>query len=67
MILILYLKYCIRIWKCDVDIIVFIVYFQPLVKFKSHLYYEEKDHVADTVKNLKPTSGSKVCWLCKNK
>jgi len=34
--------------------------FQPLVKFKSHLYYEEKDHVAEGEKQLKPLRGSKV-------
>ena len=33
---------------------------QPLVKFKSHLYFEEKDYVTETEKNLKPVSGSKV-------
>ena len=33
---------------------------QPLVKFKSHLYYEEKDHVAETEKSLKPLMGSQV-------
>ncbi|KAJ8319169.1 hypothetical protein KUTeg_004260 [Tegillarca granosa] len=33
---------------------------RPLVKFKSHLYYEEKDHVTETEKNLKPSSGSKM-------
>jgi len=39
-----------------------ICYFcQPLVKFKSHLYYEEKDHVAEAEKQLKPLKGSKVC------
>ncbi|XP_041364541.1 set1/Ash2 histone methyltransferase complex subunit ASH2-like [Gigantopelta aegis] len=33
---------------------------KPLVKFKSHLYYEDKDHVAETVKDLKPAPGSKM-------
>lgn len=33
---------------------------QPLVKFKSHLYYEEKDLVAETEKRLQPLMGSKV-------
>uniref|UniRef100_A0A8W8MI21 Set1/Ash2 histone methyltransferase complex subunit ASH2 n=1 Tax=Magallana gigas TaxID=29159 RepID=A0A8W8MI21_MAGGI len=32
----------------------------PLVKFKSHLYYEEKDHVAETEKSLKPLIGSQM-------
>ncbi|XP_064601682.1 set1/Ash2 histone methyltransferase complex subunit ASH2-like [Liolophura sinensis] len=33
---------------------------KPLVKFKSHLYYEEKDYVSETEKNLKPAPGSKI-------
>nr|XP_011432333.1 set1/Ash2 histone methyltransferase complex subunit ASH2 isoform X1 [Crassostrea gigas] len=33
---------------------------RPLVKFKSHLYYEEKDHVAETEKSLKPLIGSQM-------
>lgn len=33
---------------------------QPLVKFKSHLYFEEKDCVSEAEKNLKPAKGSKV-------
>ncbi|KAJ1521644.1 hypothetical protein ONE63_003290 [Megalurothrips usitatus] len=36
---------------------------KPLVKFKSHLYYEEKDQVQETLKNLKPLSGSKVVFF----
>jgi Set1/Ash2 histone methyltransferase complex subunit ASH2 len=35
---------------------------RPLVKFKSHLYYEEKDKVQESLKNLKTLSGSKI--LC---
>ncbi|CAH1794690.1 unnamed protein product [Owenia fusiformis] len=34
----------------------------PLVKFKSHLYYEEKDYVSETEKNLKPLPGSKIIF-----
>lgn len=34
--------------------------FQPLVKFKSHLYYEEKDHVQERLKTLTVLPGSKV-------
>ena len=34
--------------------------FQPLVKFKSHLYYEEKDHVTEVEKRLKLAQGAKV-------
>lgn len=33
---------------------------RPLVKFKSHLYYEDKDKVAETLKKLRPLSGSKI-------
>jgi len=33
---------------------------KPLVKFKSHLYYEEKDYVTDTEKKLTPSPGSKI-------
>ncbi|XP_001605857.2 set1/Ash2 histone methyltransferase complex subunit ASH2 isoform X1 [Nasonia vitripennis] len=35
---------------------------RPLVKFKSHLYYEEKDHVADAIQALKPLEGSKIIF-----
>lgn len=38
-------------------------YFQPLVKFKSHLYYEEKDNVPESLKNLKPLKGSRVLFF----
>lgn len=34
---------------------------KPLVKFKSHLYYEEKDYVSEAEKNLQISYGSKVC------
>nr|KAI8765884.1 set1/Ash2 histone methyltransferase complex subunit ASH2-like isoform X2 [Biomphalaria glabrata] len=33
---------------------------QPLVKFKSHLYFEDKDNVSETEKTLKPAKGSKM-------
>ncbi|KAG1676274.1 Set1/Ash2 histone methyltransferase complex subunit ASH2 [Nymphon striatum] len=33
---------------------------KPLVKFKSHLYYEEKDEVQSAIKNLKPHPGSLI-------
>jgi len=33
---------------------------KPLVKFKSHLYYEIKDDVAGTLKDLKPLPGSYI-------
>ncbi|XP_044726626.1 set1/Ash2 histone methyltransferase complex subunit ASH2 [Chrysoperla carnea] len=36
---------------------------RPLVKFKSHLYYEEKDNVAESLKNLKPLVGSQIIFF----
>uniref|UniRef100_A0A034WFG7 Set1/Ash2 histone methyltransferase complex subunit ASH2 n=2 Tax=Bactrocera TaxID=47832 RepID=A0A034WFG7_BACDO len=33
---------------------------RPLVKFKSHLYYEDKDKVQETLKGLKVLPGSKI-------
>ncbi|GAB1599812.1 set1/Ash2 histone methyltransferase complex subunit ASH2-like isoform X1 [Argonauta hians] len=33
---------------------------KPLVKFKSHLYYEEKDYVSEAEKNLQISTGSKL-------
>ncbi|XP_018314411.1 set1/Ash2 histone methyltransferase complex subunit ASH2 isoform X1 [Mycetomoellerius zeteki] len=35
---------------------------RPLVKFKSHLYYEEKDQVQETLKALRPLEGSKIIY-----
>ncbi len=39
------------------------LYFQPLVKFKSHLYYEERDYVLEAEKKLQPANTSKVPML----
>lgn len=36
---------------------------RPLVKFKSHLYYEEKDRVTESLKALKVLSGSKLIFF----
>lgn len=36
---------------------------QPLVKFRSHLYYEDKDDVPESLKNLKPLPSSKVTFF----
>jgi Set1/Ash2 histone methyltransferase complex subunit ASH2 len=36
---------------------------RPLVKFKSHLYYEDKDKVSDTLKNLKVLPLSKIYFF----
>ena len=33
---------------------------KPLVKFRSHLYYEDKDDVAGSIKKLKPLEGSYI-------
>jgi hypothetical protein len=38
-------------------------FLQPLVKFKSHLYYEEKDRVTESLKALKVLSGSKLIFF----
>lgn len=35
---------------------------KPLVKFKSYLYYEEKDEVQLELKNMKPLKGSKLAF-----
>ncbi|GLG95479.1 Set1/Ash2 histone methyltransferase complex subunit ASH2 [Gryllus bimaculatus] len=35
---------------------------RPLVKFKSHLYYEEKDRVAESLKDLKVLNDSKIIF-----
>ncbi|KAK2167629.1 hypothetical protein LSH36_26g15165 [Paralvinella palmiformis] len=35
---------------------------KPLVKFKSLLYYEEKDHIAEEEKNLRALSNSKIIF-----
>lgn len=35
-------------------------FLQPLVKFKSHLYYEDKDKIQETLKNLRIATGSKI-------
>jgi len=34
-----------------------------LIKFKSHLYYEEKDGLAENLKNLKVCKGSKITFF----
>lgn len=36
---------------------------QPLVKFKSHLYYEDKDNVPERLKALQPLHGSKILFF----
>nr|SVE75031.1 EOG090X03NS [Daphnia dolichocephala] len=33
---------------------------KPLVKFKSHLYYEDRDEVQEELRNLKPLKGAKI-------
>ncbi|XP_074594235.1 set1/Ash2 histone methyltransferase complex subunit ash2 [Brevipalpus obovatus] len=35
---------------------------KPLIKFKSYLYFEEKDDLAQAVKNLRPLKGSKIVF-----
>ncbi|XP_035438516.2 set1/Ash2 histone methyltransferase complex subunit ASH2 isoform X1 [Spodoptera frugiperda] len=36
---------------------------RPLVKFKSHLYYEDKDNIQESLNNLKPLPGSKIYYF----
>ena len=36
---------------------------KPLVKFKSYLYFEEKDDIPAALKNLKPLKGSKIIYF----
>ncbi|XP_038061625.1 set1/Ash2 histone methyltransferase complex subunit ASH2-like [Patiria miniata] len=36
---------------------------RALIKFKSHLYFEEKDLVQETENDLKPCSGSKIAFF----
>ncbi len=38
----------------------FFVLFQPLVKFKNYIYFEERDDLRAGETNLKPTNGGKV-------
>lgn len=33
------------------------------MKFKSHLYYEDKDKIAEALKSLKTVSGSKIIYF----
>lgn len=40
---------------------------KPLVKFKNHLYYEEKDHLAEAERNLKTSPGSKISFYLNGK
>ncbi|KAG0417236.1 hypothetical protein HPB47_005771 [Ixodes persulcatus] len=35
---------------------------RPLVKFKSYLYYEEKDEVQQAIKTLRPLPGSRIAF-----
>ncbi|CAK1546248.1 unnamed protein product [Leptosia nina] len=36
---------------------------RPLVKFKSHLYYEDKDNIQESLNNLKPLTGSRILFF----
>ncbi|XP_027227243.1 set1/Ash2 histone methyltransferase complex subunit ASH2 isoform X1 [Penaeus vannamei] len=36
---------------------------KPLVKFRSHLYYEDKDDLPEAIKNLKALKGSKILFF----
>ena len=41
---------------------IFLLQDKPLVKFKSHLYFEEKDRLQEALKNIKPLPGSKIIF-----
>lgn len=34
-----------------------------MVKFKSHLYYEEKDNIPECLKRMKPLAGSQIIFF----
>ena len=36
---------------------------KPLIKFKSHLYFEEKDRLQETLKSLTSSPGSKIVFF----
>ncbi|XP_014210534.1 set1/Ash2 histone methyltransferase complex subunit ASH2 [Copidosoma floridanum] len=36
---------------------------RPLIKSKSHLYYEERDQIPEAIKTLKPLLGSKIVYF----
>ena len=38
-----------------------------MIKFKSHLYYEEKDELQENLKSLKPLVGSKITYFLNGK
>lgn len=40
---------------------------QALIKFKSYLYFEEKDFVDKAEKSLKQATGSQVSWASEQK
>lgn len=46
---------------------VFLFQDKPLIKFKSHLYYEEKDEMQENLKALKPLPGSKITYFLNGK
>ena len=36
---------------------------KPLIKFKSHLYFEEKDRIQESLKSLTKLPGSKISFF----
>lgn len=40
---------------------------KPLIKFKSHLYYEEKDGQQENLKSLTPLAGAKISYFLNGK
>lgn len=53
---------CVFSWLCHNNFS-----FQALIKFKSYLYFEEKDYVDKAEKSLKPMSPSRVRKRLQNK
>lgn len=49
--------------NCDTKLVPNTYKDRPLVKFKSHLYYEDKDNVPERLKSLKPLQGSKIYFF----
>lgn len=60
-------KSCKNMVKFDEIKLCFFLFFKKktLVKFKNHLYYEEKDNFSGEEKKLKPLKGSSVSKLNK--
>lgn len=49
--------------QIGIQSVILSIFLQPLVKFKSHLYYEDKDKLNEAIKNLKPLLGSEIIYF----